>query len=90
MSRPTPGPWRWGQNRFEEDTLLGPDGKSLLSILESGASVHVTASEDVDGRLMVAAPEMLDMLQSIALDRNSIPLADIIALLNRVYIEGRE
>ena len=64
MSKHTPGPWR---SEWTND--VGPDDDYYVEFFEILNSEHKrigTAEEKTDGRLMAAAPDLLEALKLIA------------------------
>lgn len=71
----TPGPWKinWGRNGFGKPgeanvTKIGPIGTDH----DHWDGYYLTVSDD-DARLIAAAPELLELLETIENDANTVP-----------------
>lgn len=70
-SKHTPGPWKWYYDITDPYGLQGADGKSILRAVDgtvyseySSDPATIEISSPEDARLIAAAPELLEVLQS--------------------------
>jgi hypothetical protein len=60
MSKHSPGPWYWGENKYGGKRLFAPDMLAVLWVEDPpGASVD---GEEADCNLIADAPTMLELL----------------------------
>ena len=85
----TPGPWVWKHHGHDDDWVRTDKGEAIVQV------GHNQPEKEANGRLMAAAPEMLQILQVVADDAENARSYDFTEIAKKAAallarLEGQE